>query len=233
MNAKPKTILEGKDLTKDFPIVGGKLPVLKGVNLEIREGEILAIAGKSGVGKSTLLHILGVLDIPTNGSVIYHDRDLALLSTAERAEVRNRHFGFIFQFYHLLPEFTALENVLIPAMIGHGVLGWLGVRRTLRKRACDLLEKVGLSERLTHRPSQLSGGEQQRVAIARAMMNEPRILFCDEPTGNLDSQTSAEIVEMIWSLNRDTGQTCVIVTHDEMMAKEASRIVSMVDGKIV
>ncbi len=228
-----RTILKAVEVTKDFPIEGGILPVLKGVNLDVHKGEILAIAGKSGVGKSTLLHILGMLDVPSSGSVVYDGSDLAKLSTAGRAEVRSRHFGFIFQFYHLLPEFNAIENVLMPAMIGTGMLKWFAVRGAMRKRARMLLEKAGLGERLRHRPSQLSGGERQRVAIARALMNEPKILFCDEPTGNLDSKTSAEIVEMIWGLNRESGLTTIIVTHDESIAKKATRTARMVDGKMV
>jgi lipoprotein-releasing system ATP-binding protein len=225
-------LLKATGIAKEFSIEGGILPVLKGVDLEVRKGEILAIVGKSGVGKSTLLHILGTLDVPSSGSVVYDGEDVSALTTARRAEIRNHHFGFIFQFYHLLPEFTALENVLVPAMIDRGVVRWTAERGKLRSRARELLEGVGLGERLGHRPAQLSGGERQRVAIARAMMNEPNILFCDEPTGNLDSKTSAEIVERIWQLNREHGQTCVVVTHDESMAKKAKRIARMVDGRI-
>jgi lipoprotein-releasing system ATP-binding protein len=147
--------------------------------------------------------------------------------------VRNRDFGFTFQFYHLLPEFTSLENVLLPAMIARGLLPWFRGRAELRRRARELLAEVGLTERERHRPSQLSGGERQRVAIARALMNGPQILFCDEPTGNLDSRTGAEITEMLWRLNRDRGQTIVLVTHDEAMARDAHRIARMVDGKVV
>jgi lipoprotein-releasing system ATP-binding protein len=225
-------LLKTEEVTREFKIEGGSLPVLKGVDIDVHRAEILAILGKSGVGKSTLLHILGALDVPSTGRVLYEGRDLASLSNAERAEVRNRNFGFTFQFYHLLPEFNALENVLLPAMISRSVLSWAKSRKTLRKRAEELLREVGLAERLKHRPAQLSGGERQRVAIARALMNEPEILFCDEPTGNLDTQTGAEIIEMLWRLNRDRKQTLVLVTHDESMAEDAHRIAVMVDGAV-
>ncbi|MHC4598724.1 MAG: ABC transporter ATP-binding protein [Planctomycetota bacterium] len=227
-----ESLLKTDGVTRDFKIEGGVLPVLKGVDLDVRPGEILAIIGKSGVGKSTLLHIMGALDVPTAGRVLYHDRDLASLSPSERADVRNRSFGFTFQFYHLLPEFNALENVLLPAMIRRGVLSWMKGRSEVKARARELLEEVGLKERMNHRPAQLSGGERQRVAIARALMNEPEILFCDEPTGNLDSRTGKEITEMLWRLNGDRGQTLVIVTHDETMAKDGHRLARMLDGKV-
>jgi len=226
-------LLKAEEVTRDFKIAGGVLPVLKGVDMDVRRGEILVILGKSGVGKSTLLHIMGALDVPTAGRVLYAGRDLASLSRAERAGVRNLNFGFTFQFYHLLPEFSALENVLLPAMIGRGVLAWVRDRKKLKQRAAALLDDVGLSERTKHRPSQLSGGERQRVAIARAMMNEPDILFCDEPTGNLDTKTGEEITEMLWLLNRKRAQTLVLVTHDDAMASGAHRIATMVDGKVI
>jgi lipoprotein-releasing system ATP-binding protein len=226
-------LLKAEEVTRDFKIAGGVLPVLKGVDMEVRRGEILVILGKSGVGKSTLLHIMGALDVPTAGRVLYAGRDLASLSRAERAGVRNLSFGFTFQFYHLLPEFNALENVLLPAMIGRGVLAWVRDRKMLKQRAAALLDDVGLSERTKHRPSQLSGGERQRVAIARAMMNEPEILFCDEPTGNLDTKTGEEITEMLWLLNRERAQTLVLVTHDDAMTSGAHRIATMVDGKVI
>jgi lipoprotein-releasing system ATP-binding protein len=227
-----ETILSAEGVTRDFEIDGGGLPVLKGVDLDVKGGEILTILGKSGVGKSTLLHILGALDVPTEGRVVHRGKDLAAMRASERAAVRNRSFGFTFQFYHLLPELTSLENVLLPAMIGKGFLAWMGARARMRDRAKGLLEEVGLTERLGHRPNQLSGGERQRVAIARALMNEPEVLFCDEPTGNLDSKTSAEIVEMLWRLNREKSQTIVLVTHDEAIADEGHRIVRMVDGRV-
>ena len=228
---EPLLVAEG--IRKEFRIDGAALAILKGVDIDVRPGEILAIVGKSGVGKSTFLHILGALEVPTGGSVAYRGKDLAALSPGKRAEVRNRDFGFTFQFYHLLPEFTALENVLLPAMIARGVLPWFRARGELRRRARELLAEVGLTDRERHRPSQLSGGERQRVAIARALMNGPRILFCDEPTGNLDSRTGAEITEMLWRLNRDREQTIVLVTHDEALARDAHRIARMVDGKVV
>ncbi len=226
------TILEAKGITRDFKIEGASLSVLKGVDLGVKEGEILVVLGKSGVGKSTLLHILGALDVPTTGAVEYEGRDIASLSASERAGVRNRHFGFTFQFYHLLPELNALENVMLPTMIGTGLFAWFKSRKQIRARARQLLADVALDEREKHRPTQLSGGERQRVAIARALMNEPRILFCDEPTGNLDSRTSAEIKTMLWRLNLERKQTMVLVTHDEAMAEEAHRVARMVDGKV-
>ncbi|MHC4779585.1 MAG: ABC transporter ATP-binding protein [Planctomycetota bacterium] len=225
-------ILKIEGVTRDFKMEGGTLQVLRGVDLCVREGEVLSIIGKSGVGKSTLLHIMGALDVPSGGRVLYSGKDLASLSPSERAGVRNRSFGFTFQFYHLLPEFNAVENVLLPAMIARGVMAWIRGRGELKRRARELLEEVGLSERMHHRPTQLSGGERQRVAIARALMNEPQILFCDEPTGNLDTNTGSEITEMLWRLNKDRGQTLVIVTHDESMAQDAHRVAHMLDGKV-
>ncbi|MCI0341246.1 MAG: ABC transporter ATP-binding protein [Planctomycetales bacterium] len=225
-------VLAAEVVTKDYRVGAGTLPVLRGVSLDVRPGEVLAVVGRSGVGKSTLLHILGILDAPTSGRVLYKGEDLAAASPSRRAEVRNREFGFVFQFYHLLPEFTALENVLMPALVGAGPLAWLSRRRAARDRAGDLLRQVGLEGRARHRPSQLSGGEQQRVAIARALMNEPAILFCDEPTGNLDSATAKEIMALLFELNAGRRQTCVLVTHDETVARECHRVARMVDGRV-
>ncbi len=225
-------LLSAEAVTKDYRVGAGPLPVLRGVSLDVRPGEVLAVVGRSGVGKSTLLHILGILDAPTSGKVLYKGEDLSSAPPARRAAVRNREFGFVFQFYHLLPEFTALENVLMPALVGAGPLAWLSRRRGARARAGDLLRQVGLEGRARHRPNQLSGGEQQRVAIARALMNEPAILFCDEPTGNLDSATAKEIMDLIFKLNAERRQTCVLVTHDETVARECHRIARMVDGRV-
>jgi len=226
------TILTAQGLTRAYKVGGQALPVLKGVDLAVRRGEVLAIVGRSGVGKSTLLHCLGILDAPDGGSLRYGDEDLARASAGRRATVRNREFGFVFQFYHLLPEFTAFENVLMPALVGTRPWRWWRARGAARARARDLLTRVGLADRAHHRPSQLSGGEQQRVAIARALMNDPKILFCDEPTGNLDATTAAEVMALLAGLNAERGQTCVLVTHDDAIARQAHRVARMVDGKV-
>ena len=225
-------ILQAVDVHKSYRVGRERLHVLRGVNLSVKTGEILAVVGASGVGKSTLLHILGALDEPDQGRVLYDGQEVFKLSHAKQDAIRNRTFGFVFQFYYLLPEFTALENVLMPAMVGRGVVGWLRSRRRLRRKATELLERLGLGGRLRHRPSQLSGGEEQRVAIARALINAPSVLFCDEPTGNLDENTSVEIMDTLIGLNRETGQTTVIVTHDASLAKRADRVVRMHDGKV-
>jgi len=206
---------------------------LQRINLSVEKGEIVVIVGASGAGKSTLLHILGILDTPTSGSVIYKGINLNTLSAKKQAEMRNRIFGFVFQFYHLLPDFTALENVLLPGFIGGGFSKRKAENKDYASRAISLLERVGLGDRLTHKPSQLSGGERQRVAIVRALVNNPELLLCDEPTGNLDTKTGHEIRELIWDLNKTLNQTVVIVTHDEEIAKHAGRVVRIVDGCIL
>lgn len=226
-------LLYAKDVYKDYRVGKNILRVLNGITLEVKEGEILTIAGPSGAGKSTLLHILGILDTPTSGAVFYRGENLNELSPGQQAERRNRHFGFVFQFYHLLPDFTALENVMLPGLIGCGPSGWASAKKDSRNRASELLSRVGLKERAHHRPDQLSGGERQRVAIARALMNQPAVLFCDEPTGNLDTRNSLEIKQLICSLNETNSQTFVIVTHDENFARIGKRGVRMADGKIV
>ncbi len=224
--------LSARGLTKSYRVGGERLPVLSGVDLDVREGEILAILGQSGSGKSTLLHVLGWLDRADAGTILYEGVDRASLSAAERARLRNRVIGFVFQFYHLLPELTALENVLLPAMIRDSTWTWLGSRHAARARAASLLDRVGLSPRAHHRAPQLSGGERQRVAIARALMNEPRFLFCDEPTGNLDGKTAEDVRRVLWDLHQDTGQTLVVVTHDVGLAARADRIVRLADGRV-
>jgi lipoprotein-releasing system ATP-binding protein len=221
-------LLVGTDIVKTYPVGRKRLSVLKGANLTVGEGEMLVIMGASGVGKSTLLHVLGTLDQPDSGQLLFDGRDLTGLTDAERSVFRNRQVGFVFQFYHLLADFTALENVLIPARISHRHRA----KSSLKERASALLERVGLGERLHYRVHRLSGGEQQRVAIARALMNEPRLLLADEPTGNLDTATSDDLHRMLKEINRERGQTMVIVTHDEGLAATADRVLRMVDGLI-
>jgi lipoprotein-releasing system ATP-binding protein len=228
----PAVALEARGVTKAYRVGSGTLQVLSGVDLQVREGEILAILGKSGCGKSTLLHVLGWLDHADSGEVLYEGRDRIHLPASERARLRNRVMGFVFQFYHLLPELSALENVLIPSMIQYGPLQWLAERPVAIERARALLALVGLGNRMDHRPSQLSGGERQRVAIARALQNSPKFLLCDEPTGNLDGKTAEDVRRLLWDLNERQGQTTIVVTHDARLAAQAHRIVHLVDGRV-
>ena len=213
-----------KNVTKTFEHEGRSLEVLKGIDLEIGAGEMVTIVGPSGAGKSTLLHLIGTLDLPTEGQILYGGRDVTRLGSSELAEFRNRSIGFVFQFHHLLPEFTALENVMMPGLIQGG--------RRFEEQARELLDEVGLSERLSHRPGELSGGEQQRVALARALLMEPNLVLADEPTGNLDSQTSEAVQSLIFDLNRRHGITFLIVTHSRDFAAMMPRQVSMKDGRI-
>jgi len=224
--------LQAVGLTKSYRKASVEIPVLKGVNLGVRGGEFLAIVGQSGSGKSTLLHLLGTLDAPDEGSVVFDGRRIDNLPAFERDRLRNRRLGMIFQFYHLLPELTTLENVLAPLMIGKSVLGFLRGRRAYRASATRLLDLVGLSHRLKHRPRELSGGEMQRAAIARALVASPELLLADEPTGNLDRATGREILELLCSLNRQQNLTIVMVTHDHAIADRADRVVRLVDGRI-
>ncbi|MBI5365654.1 MAG: ABC transporter ATP-binding protein [Planctomycetes bacterium] len=226
-------LLSTENLTKTFRLGGRPLTVVNGVTCAIERGEIVAVVGPSGAGKSTLLQLLGLIDRPTAGELRFAGRALTRLSASERARHRNRHFGFVFQFFHLLSELTALENVLLPRMIDTSFFAWPGRRAGYRRRAEELLARLGLSARLRHRPSQLSGGERQRVAIARALINDPDVLFCDEPTGTLDHATSLEIQDLLWELNRTLGKTFVIVTHSESIARRAHRVLSMEDGRLV
>jgi lipoprotein-releasing system ATP-binding protein len=206
--------------------------VLKGADLVLKPGEFVAIEGRSGSGKSTLLHILGALDASDQGSIEFDGRDLATLSAASRSRLRNKHFGFIFQFYHLLPEMSVLENTLLAPMIECSWLRFAREKAGLRDRAGALLNELGLSHRLKHRPSQLSGGERQRVAIARALMNNPRVLYADEPTGNLDLETGRQIMSVLERLHKEQGQTIVMVTHDRTLARQADRVLVLRDGKL-
>lgn len=203
-----------------------QLQVLKGVNLQIDPSEIVSIIGKSGSGKSTLLHILGTLDQPDSGKVFIDGIDVSKLNSKEVAALRNTKIGFIFQFHHLLPEFTALENVLIPSMI------LKDYSPKQEKRAQELLDFLGLKDRIKHKPNQLSGGEQQRVAVARALINQPAVIFADEPTGNLDSESSEELHQLLLQLRNEFGQTFVIVTHSKELSKISDRTIIMQDGII-
>jgi lipoprotein-releasing system ATP-binding protein len=213
-------------LHKSFGRAGAAVKVLCGIDLKIDEGETVAVLGASGVGKSTLLNIMGALDVPTAGTVYYRDKLITGLADNALAAFRNSFVGFVFQAHHLLPEFTAVENVMLPALIG-------GVeRKEAETRAADLLSEVGLAERLTHKPGELSGGEQQRTAIVRALIQEPRVILADEPTGNLDTKTADEVFDLLLSINRTRKTAMVIVTHNEKLASKMSRRIMMVDGLI-
>lgn len=216
-------MIETRALTKNY----GGIEVLKGVDLLIQKGEIVSIVGASGAGKSTLLHILGTLDKPSGGKLIFQEQEISSLNDKALAQFRNKHIGFIFQFHNLLPEFTAIENVCIPGFI------MKKSESEARKRAAELLDLLGLGHRLEHKPSQLSGGEQQRVAVARALMNAPEVIFADEPSGNLDSQNAKDLHKLFFDLRKDFGQTFVIVTHNEELAKMADRTLFMKDGKVL
>jgi lipoprotein-releasing system ATP-binding protein len=204
----------------------GELKVLKGIDLSVKEKEIVSIVGSSGAGKSTLLHILGTLDKPDSGKISYDEKPVTDMNDDALAAFRNKTIGFVFQFHHLLPEFTALENVCIPAFIARTP------RKEAEERAMNILDMMGLSDRVTHKPSALSGGEQQRVAVARALINHPRIVLADEPSGNLDSASAKELHQLFFRLRDEIGQTFVIVTHNQELAKMADRIITMKDGKI-
>lgn len=216
-----------EDLKKTFMHMGNRLDVLKGIDLTIHQREILSIVGASGAGKSTLLHCIGTLDLPTSGRLTLAGEELTKLSSARLAHVRNQMIGFVFQFHHLLPEFNALENVMMPGLIAGRS------RSEMRQRARELLELVGLSKRATHRPGELSGGEQQRVAVARALALQPKLLLADEPTGNLDSATGDAVHDLFFHINEEYGTTIVVVTHNPGFAQRMPRVVSMRDGRVV
>lgn len=221
-----ESLVKIRDLRKSFSHMGRTLDVLRGIDLDLDEGEVVAIVGPSGAGKSTLLHCIGTLDAPTSGTIHIAGEDIVNLGSAKLASLRNRTIGFVFQFHHLLPEFTALENVMMPGLIqGRS-------RREMEERARALLGEVGLSSRLTHRPGELSGGEQQRVALARALVLSPKLLLADEPTGNLDSATSEAIHALFFEVNRTKKTTIVVVTHNPSFAEQMPRVVKMRDGRV-
>lgn len=220
-------ILQAHDLAKSYPTAAGPLEVLQNLSLEVQTGEMVAVVGESGTGKSTLLHLLGALDRPTAGSVSFDGVNIFEKGDRELASFRNRSIGFVFQFHHLLPEFTALENVEMPALIaGDGING-------ARSRAMALLEGMGLADRRTHRPAELSGGEQQRVALARALMNRPRLVLMDEPTGNLDTPTAERLHDELRRLTDEDNQTLVVVTHNQSLADRAGRVLRLEGGGLV
>ena len=225
-------ILEAKNVFKSYRKGPNVVPVLGGVDMQVRDGEFLAIVGQSGSGKSTLLHLLGTLDRPDDGEIHFEQKRIDTLPSAAKESLRNGHFGMIFQFYHLLPELTTLENVLAPCMIGSSVWRYWRHRRQFTERARELLDMVGLSHRLTHKPRELSGGEMQRTAIARALVSRPQLLLADEPTGNLDHRTGGEIVEILRTLNQRDNLTIVMVTHDESLAAQCDRVIRLVDGVV-
>jgi len=226
-----KTLLQAEGIHKTYQMGRSPLRVLRGVGLEVRAGEFLAVMGASGSGKSTLLHILGALDLPDRGTVDFDGRSVFDLSRRERERMRNTEVGFVFQFYHLLPELNLFENILLPHLVGHSILGWPAARSEARRTAAEVLESVGLTARAHHRPNELSGGERQRAAIARAIVTRPRLLLADEPTGNLDRETGKEILAVLSRLNQQ-GQTIVMVTHDPTVADLAHRVVALDDGRI-
>jgi lipoprotein-releasing system ATP-binding protein len=217
---------EINDIYKSYGQGMNRVEVLKGITLSINEKDTIALVGASGAGKSTLLHIMGALERPTSGKILFNGKDIFQLSDSSLASLRNRSIGFVFQFHHLLPEFTALENVMMPALIG-------GIKReSAKEMAEELLEDVGIGHRLSHKPGELSGGEQQRVAIARALVLSPPLLLADEPTGNLDTKTGEEVHELLSEIHEKKGITLVIVTHNENLASRMKKIVRLVDGRI-
>ena len=225
-------LLDAANLHKRYRLGGQDLHVLRGVDMAVHTGQWLAILGASGSGKSTLLHLLGGLDRPDDGTVHFRGEEVFRYRGAALDRYRSAHVGFVFQFYHLLPELTALENVLLGAMVRRSIFGWLGTRRAAKQRAEALLARVGLGERLKHRPAKLSGGERQRVAVARALINEPAVLLADEPTGNLDADTGRGLIALFAELH-DQGQTIVMVTHDRSVAEAADDQVTLERGQLV
>jgi lipoprotein-releasing system ATP-binding protein len=225
-------ILRAQGVKKAYKMGEETVQVLKQIDLTIQAGEFVAIEGRSGSGKSTLLHILGALDAADEGSIQYHGQDISQMGSNERSRLRNTQFGFVFQFYHLLPELNVLENTLLGSMIQFSWLGFRAHSKELREKAKAVLAQLGLSHRLHHKPNQLSGGERQRVAIARALINNPALLLADEPTGNLDAKTGRAILDVLLNLHKARRQTILLVTHDPEVAKLADRTVHLADGRI-
>jgi lipoprotein-releasing system ATP-binding protein len=226
-SAANRTILRCSDLTKTFSEGPSAVEVLRGIDLRVRAGERVAIMGSSGAGKSTLLHLLAGLDDPDRGEVWLEDRNMTQLTAAARGRLRNEMLGFIYQFHHLLPEFTALENVCMPLLIGKTTL------EEARQRAAEMLDRVGLSARLRHKPGELSGGERQRVAVARALVTRPRCVLADEPTGNLDTRNAAEVFKLMIELNREFGTSFLVVTHEPGLARQMDRVLMLEGGDLV
>jgi lipoprotein-releasing system ATP-binding protein len=225
-------LLAAVNLHKTYRKHAIEVPVLLGVDLAVQAGELVCVLGASGSGKSTLLHLLGTLDRPDEGSILLDGERIDVVPSERRDQLRNGTFGFIFQFYHLLPELTTLENVLMPQLIRQSIWGWLSRRGELRRQATQLLERVGLGHRLRHLPRELSGGEMQRAAIARALMNQPRILLADEPTGNLDEDTGNGIVRLLRDLNAQEGLTIIMVTHNTDIVAPTDRVVRLIKGRV-
>lgn len=226
-----REVFRAHDLARSYRMGHENIVVLDGLSLSLTRGETVSVVGASGSGKTTMIHVLGLLDRPERGSVHLHGEDLLAASGGRKAVVRNRHFGFVFQFYHLVNELNALENVMLPARIGAGVFGWMAHRHAVREKARSLLAEVGLSGRERHRPSELSGGERQRVAIARALVNEPDVLFCDEPTGNLDPRTSQGVQDLLLQIG-GRERCMLLVTHDLRFAGRCDRVLRLKEGRL-
>ncbi|MFT7486173.1 MAG: putative ABC-type transport system involved in lysophospholipase L1 biosynthesis ATPase subunit [Candidatus Paceibacteria bacterium] len=229
---QPSTILEARDVRKSFRVGDRQIEILHGANLELRSCERLCLMGQSGAGKSTLLHVLGLLEPPTEGEIFLGDTSVWKLGMGERAALRNRNIGFVFQAYHLLPDLSALENITLPARIAHAYGTLPFDKKKHQKDALDMLERFGLKERVHHRPNQLSGGERQRVAIARALILAPKIVIADEPTGNLDTGTGERVLELLFTEQERRGASLLLVTHDERLAERCDRVLVMEDGQI-
>ena len=231
-NMIDQPVLQARGVFKSYQKDRVEVPVLRGIDLDVVPGEITALVGRSGSGKSTLMHLLATLDQPDQGEIWFRGQRIDNASRPERDAFRNRDVGIIFQFYHLLPELSAVENVLVPSMIGQSTWSYFMNRKAARKRAEAMLERVGLLHRATHKPSEMSGGEMQRTAIARSLMTQPAVLLADEPTGNLDTETGFEILKLLRGLNADDGLTIVMITHDESIAAGADRTWKMKDGRV-
>jgi len=229
---KDETAIQVANLHKSYRLGKVDLHVLRGVSFSVQAGEFVAVVGASGSGKSTLLHLIGLLDRPDRGTVHLDGLDVSRMSPARRNRIRCRDVGFVFQFYHLLPDLNVLENVLLPAKVDCSVAAWLSRRADKRRAAMEILDRIGLAGRIRHRPNELSGGECQRAAIARALVNSPRVLLADEPTGNLDSKTGAQILQLLKDCNRQTGQTLLMVTHDPALSAQADRVLHLRDGRL-